>query len=149
MSRDGASQGCQFQIPPNIPVTHCSHAVHARKFTHSVPAGVSPFAPFAASVVNNTSAAGSSEVYQQQWMAALMVWFAVPATVTLVSQLATALGPVLTSCGWQSLKSCAALQLQKVGHSLGELLAGQTRVMLMGKVAEVTDETLEGHTSPE
>lgn len=161
MSREPASQGCQLQSPPNIPVTLCSHAVDPRKFAHSVPAGVSPFAPFAASIVSNAAAAhsseGNQEVNQQQWMAALMVWFAVPATVTLVpatvtfvTQLTTALGPILTnSCVWPKLKSCTASQLRKLGHSLGELVASQASVLLMTKVAEVTEETLEGHTSPE
>lgn len=41
------------------------------------------------------------------------------------------------------------LQRRKVGHSLGELMASQASVMLMGKVAEVAEENLERHLLPE
>ena len=138
-----------IQISPHIPVTQCSHAVHARKPTHSMPAGVSPFAPFAASVVSNTAAVGSSEEdqgeLQQQLMAVMMILFAVAATMTFVSPLATA----TTMCMWQNLKSYAASRLCKVRANLQQKVARKASVTFMRWLMAKAERNLEGHLSPE
>ena len=139
-----------IQISPHIPVTQCSHAVHARKPAHSMPAGVSPFAPFAASVVSNTAAVGSEEdqeELQQQLMATvvMMILFAVAAAMTFVSPLATA----KKFCTWQNLQSRAASGLCRVGTNLKWNVARMASVKFMRWLVAKAERKLEGHLLPE
>ena len=159
----------------SIPVTQCSHAAGVRyKSAHLMPAGLSPFAPFAASAVSNAAVDSSSEEYLED------SWCQTEAVATIFSAglllpvcmyevwpcVAPAIGLVLTKIWphlavvwtWiqlcncnkrEKLLNCTKSQLHALRVSFMLWLRDKASAMLMNEVAQVIKKNPKKLFSPE
>ena len=145
-----------LQISPHIR-TECRCAACALfKSAPFVPPGahqgVSPFAPFAASVISNAASASDKEADLHRVLATLLSAGFSCLVINLLAPVLTAAWPHVMSCicsEGQNWMSCAASELRQSGPRLRAKLLTKLCGLLTIRMVQKVLELMEGHLTPE